>query len=202
MSKRRRREASSPTGFSDDDQDFPEDEDRKSGRRKINIEYIDDKNRRNITFSKRKAGIMKKAYELSTLTGSQVLILVASENGRVFTFATTKLKPLTERTEGRQLIRELLSRPESEADEEMEAATEPVGLEPVPVTSLPSNTLLPQDLLVPSLPDMPEMPPMQSMPSLPPFPLQPPNEMWDPSLIPAPAPVGQEVVQPQLLQEA
>ena len=63
MSKRRRREASSPTGFSDDDQDFPEDEDRKSGRRKINIEYIDDKNRRNITFSKRKAGIMKKVSD-------------------------------------------------------------------------------------------------------------------------------------------
>jgi len=34
--------------------------DRRSGRRKIKIEYIDDKSRRQITFSKRKAGIMKK----------------------------------------------------------------------------------------------------------------------------------------------
>jgi hypothetical protein len=33
---------------------------RNSGRRKIKIEYIEDKNRRHITFSKRKAGIMKK----------------------------------------------------------------------------------------------------------------------------------------------
>lgn len=33
---------------------------RRSGRRKIKIEYIEDKNRRHITFSKRKAGIMKK----------------------------------------------------------------------------------------------------------------------------------------------
>lgn len=33
---------------------------RRSGRRKIKIEYIDDKSRRQITFSKRKAGIMKK----------------------------------------------------------------------------------------------------------------------------------------------
>ena len=32
----------------------------RMGRRKINIEYIDDKTRRHITFSKRKAGIMKK----------------------------------------------------------------------------------------------------------------------------------------------
>ena len=42
------------------------------GRRKIEIEYIDDKIRRHITFSKRKAGISKKAYELSRLTGAQV----------------------------------------------------------------------------------------------------------------------------------
>ena len=33
---------------------------KRSGRRKIKIEYIEDKNRRHITFSKRKAGIMKK----------------------------------------------------------------------------------------------------------------------------------------------
>jgi hypothetical protein len=48
----------------------PSDEDeakpvKRSGRRKIKIEYIGDKNRRNITFSKRKAGIMKKVYEYS-----------------------------------------------------------------------------------------------------------------------------------------
>ena len=60
------------------------------------------------TFSKRKTGIMKKAYELSTLTGTQVnlvlyfsvsafvkwnlllqvMLLVASETGHVYTFAT------------------------------------------------------------------------------------------------------------------
>ncbi|ODO00013.1 hypothetical protein I350_06633 [Cryptococcus amylolentus CBS 6273] len=49
-------------------------------RRKIKIEYISDKSRRHITFSKRKAGIMKKAYELSILTGTQVLLLVACLN--------------------------------------------------------------------------------------------------------------------------
>ncbi|KAF8340681.1 uncharacterized protein EI90DRAFT_3012468 [Cantharellus anzutake] len=35
--------------------------DKKAGRRKIKIEFIQDKSRRHITFSKRKAGIMKKA---------------------------------------------------------------------------------------------------------------------------------------------
>ena len=33
---------------------------KRAGRRKIRIEYIEDKSRRHITFSKRKAGIMKK----------------------------------------------------------------------------------------------------------------------------------------------
>ncbi|CAG8714946.1 3252_t:CDS:2, partial [Ambispora leptoticha] len=61
-----------------DDDEKPE---KRAGRRKIKIEYIDDKSRRHITFSKRKAGIMKKAYELSTLTGTQVLLLVVSETG-------------------------------------------------------------------------------------------------------------------------
>ena len=36
------------------------------------MEYIKNKLRRYTTFSKRKSNIMKKAYELSTLTGTQV----------------------------------------------------------------------------------------------------------------------------------
>ena len=44
----------------DDDEDKPK-SDKKAGRRKIKIEFIQDKSRRHITFSKRKAGIMKKA---------------------------------------------------------------------------------------------------------------------------------------------
>ncbi|KAL7417831.1 SRF-type transcription factor (DNA-binding and dimerization domain)-domain-containing protein, partial [Mrakia frigida] len=73
-------------------------------RRKIQISYIEDKARRHITFSKRKAGIMKKAFELSTLTGTQVLLLVVSETGLVYTFTTSKLQPLVTREEGKNLI--------------------------------------------------------------------------------------------------
>ena len=67
-----------PAGAEDDDDDDDDEEGppRKKrgghGRRKIEIEYIEDKIRRHITFSKRKAGISKKAYELSRLTGAQV----------------------------------------------------------------------------------------------------------------------------------
>ena len=91
------------------DLDDDEDSKNKTGRRKIKIEYIEDKSRRHITFSKRKAGIMKKAYELSTLTGTQVLLLVASETGHVYTFATSKLQPLITKNEGKSLIQQCLN---------------------------------------------------------------------------------------------
>ena len=48
-------------GSGDDDDDDEKPKDKKAGRRKIKIEFIQDKSRRHITFSKRKAGIMKKA---------------------------------------------------------------------------------------------------------------------------------------------
>ncbi|OMH79055.1 Transcription factor of morphogenesis MCM1, partial [Zancudomyces culisetae] len=86
--------------------------DRKTRRRKIKIEYIEDKGRRHITFSKRKAGIMKKAYELSTLTGTQILLLVVSETGLVYTFTTPKLQPLVTKAEGKGLIQSCLNMPE------------------------------------------------------------------------------------------
>ncbi|KAI9323520.1 hypothetical protein BX666DRAFT_1842846, partial [Dichotomocladium elegans] len=82
---------------------------RRNGRRKIKIEFIEDRSRRHITFSKRKAGIMKKAYELSALTGTQVLLLIVSETGLVYTFTTPKLKPLVTRPDGKNLIQSCLS---------------------------------------------------------------------------------------------
>ncbi|KAJ9477487.1 Pheromone receptor transcription factor [Pseudozyma hubeiensis] len=86
--------------------------DLKTGRRKIKIEFIDDDARRHITFSKRKAGIMKKAYELATLTGTQVLLLVVSQTGLVYTFTTPKLQALVTQAEGRNLIQACLNAPD------------------------------------------------------------------------------------------
>ncbi|KAL1895068.1 transcription factor of the MADS box [Sporothrix stenoceras] len=98
-----------PSAVDDDD-----DDDEKGGRerRKIEIKFISDKSRRHITFSKRKAGIMKKAYELSVLTGTQVLLLVVSETGLVYTFTTPKLQPLVTKAEGKNLIQACLNAPE------------------------------------------------------------------------------------------
>jgi len=99
--------------------DDDDDDDEKGGRerRKIEIKFIQDKSRRHITFSKRKAGIMKKAYELSVLTGTQVLLLVVSETGLVYTFTTPKLQPLVTKPEGKNLIQACLNAPEPAGNE-------------------------------------------------------------------------------------
>ncbi|KAI9259543.1 SRF-type transcription factor (DNA-binding and dimerization domain)-domain-containing protein [Phascolomyces articulosus] len=105
----------SNNSVNDDDSDSEGKPEKRSGRRKIKIEFIEDKSRRHITFSKRKAGIMKKAYELSTLTGTQVLLLVVSETGLVYTFTTPKLQPLVTKPEGKNLIQACLNAPDPAA---------------------------------------------------------------------------------------
>ncbi|XP_059096353.1 serum response factor homolog isoform X2 [Tigriopus californicus] len=85
---------------------------KTKGRVKIKMEFIDNKLRRYTTFSKRKTGIMKKAYELSTLTGTQVMLLVASETGHVYTFATRKLQPMITSDAGKALIQTCLNSPD------------------------------------------------------------------------------------------
>ncbi|CAJ0563987.1 unnamed protein product, partial [Mesorhabditis spiculigera] len=85
---------------------------KTKGRVKIKMEYIGNKLRRYTTFSKRKTGIMKKVYELSTLTGTQVMLLVASETGHVYTFATNKLQPMVSSDAGKSLIQSCLNAPD------------------------------------------------------------------------------------------
>eukprot|EP01102_Stenamoeba_stenopodia_P007295 TRINITY_DN2040_c0_g1_i3.p1 TRINITY_DN2040_c0_g1~~TRINITY_DN2040_c0_g1_i3.p1 ORF type:complete len:140 (-),score=16.79 TRINITY_DN2040_c0_g1_i3:129-548(-) len=99
---------------------------KKAGRRKIKIEFIEDKSRRQITFSKRKAGLMKKAYELTTLTGTQALLLVASETGHVYTFATPKLQPFVTLPEGKNLIQACLNAPDQAGPPSTQLPTESV----------------------------------------------------------------------------
>ncbi|KAF7314434.1 MADS-box domain-containing protein [Mycena kentingensis (nom. inval.)] len=121
----------------DDDDDKPKGG-QKQGRRKIKIEFIQDKSRRHITFSKRKAGIMKKAYELSTLTGTQVLLLVVSETGLVYTFTTAKLQPLVTQPEGKNLIQACLNAPHGTLPSSMPVG-QPIGRSSGPGGSPSSN---------------------------------------------------------------
>lgn len=60
---------------------------------------------------------MKKAYELSTLTGTQILVLVTSETGHVYTFATRKFQPFINEKKGKNLIQECLAATDVEGGE-------------------------------------------------------------------------------------
>ncbi|XP_057748100.1 agamous-like MADS-box protein AGL29 [Arachis stenosperma] len=57
------------------------------GRRKIEIKMVKDTNTRQVTFSKRRTGLFKKANELSILCGSEVAIVVFSPGNKPYSFA-------------------------------------------------------------------------------------------------------------------
>uniref|UniRef100_W5K0L4 Serum response factor n=1 Tax=Astyanax mexicanus TaxID=7994 RepID=W5K0L4_ASTMX len=125
------------------------------GRVKIKMEFIDNKLRRYTTFSKRKTGIMKKAYELSTLTGTQVLLLVASETGHVYTFATRKLQPMITSETGKALIQTCLNSPDSppRADSSTDQRMSATGFEETDLTyqvSEADGLPEPKDLMKPT----------------------------------------------------
>ncbi|TFK74842.1 SRF-TF-domain-containing protein [Pluteus cervinus] len=134
----------------DEDEEKPK-SDKKAGRRKIKIEFIQDKSRRHITFSKRKAGIMKKAYELSTLTGTQVLLLVVSETGLVYTFTTAKLQPLVTQPEGKNLIQACLNAPHGSLPSSMPVGP-PLGRASGPMIPGPGTSNLPGGLSISGAP--------------------------------------------------
>ncbi|XP_073025284.1 agamous-like MADS-box protein AGL29 [Primulina eburnea] len=56
------------------------------GRKKIEIKKIENLSNRQVTFSKRRVGLFKKASELCILSGAEVAIIVHSLGKRVFTF--------------------------------------------------------------------------------------------------------------------
>ncbi|KAL0721473.1 hypothetical protein Bca4012_036072 [Brassica carinata] len=54
------------------------------GRRKVEIKRIENKSSRQVTFCKRRNGLMEKARQLSILCGSSVGVLIVSSTGKVY----------------------------------------------------------------------------------------------------------------------
>lgn len=54
------------------------------------MKKIEDATSRQVTFSKRRNGLLKKAYELSVLCDAQVAVIVFSQNGRLFEFSSSE----------------------------------------------------------------------------------------------------------------
>ncbi|MQL99933.1 hypothetical protein Taro_032665, partial [Colocasia esculenta] len=61
---------------------------RKMGRGKIEIKRIENTTNRQVTFCKRRNGLMKKAYELSILCEAEIALIVFSSRGRLYEYSS------------------------------------------------------------------------------------------------------------------
>ncbi|XP_020882747.1 agamous-like MADS-box protein AGL29 [Arabidopsis lyrata subsp. lyrata] len=70
---------------------------KQMGRRKIKMEMVQDMNTRQVTFSKRRTGLFKKASELATLCNAELGIVVFSPGGKPFSYGKPNLDSVAER---------------------------------------------------------------------------------------------------------
>ncbi|CAM8887972.1 unnamed protein product [Rhodiola kirilowii] len=62
----------------------------QAGRGKIEIKRIENTTNRQVTFCKRRNGLLKKAYELSVLCDAEVALVVFSSRGRLYEYANNR----------------------------------------------------------------------------------------------------------------
>nr|UZC49306.1 AGAMOUS protein [Pericallis cruenta] len=70
---------------------------RKLGKGKIEIKRIENITNRQVTFCKRRNGLLKKAYELSVLCDAEVALIVFSSRGRLYEYANNSVRGTIDR---------------------------------------------------------------------------------------------------------
>ncbi|XP_058744077.1 MADS-box protein SOC1-like [Vicia villosa] len=73
-------------------------------RGKTQMKRIENPTSRQVTFSKRRNGLMKKAFELSILCDAEVALIVFSTRGRLYEFASSSILETIERYRGHNRI--------------------------------------------------------------------------------------------------
>ncbi|GMH17027.1 hypothetical protein Nepgr_018868 [Nepenthes gracilis] len=58
------------------------------GRGRVELKRIENKINRQVTFAKRRNGLLKKAYELSVLCDSEVALIIFSNSGKLYEFCS------------------------------------------------------------------------------------------------------------------
>ncbi|XP_020877752.1 MADS-box protein AGL42 isoform X2 [Arabidopsis lyrata subsp. lyrata] len=66
-------------------------------RGKIEMKKIENATSRQVTFSKRRNGLLKKAYELSVLCDAQISLIIFSQRGRLYEFSSSDMQKMIER---------------------------------------------------------------------------------------------------------
>nr|BAM34482.1 MADS-box transcription factor [Alstroemeria ligtu subsp. ligtu] len=67
------------------------------GRGRVELKRIENKINRQVTFSKRRNGILKKAYELSVLCDAEVALIIFSSRGKLYEFGSAGTSKTLER---------------------------------------------------------------------------------------------------------
>ncbi|XP_043715533.1 agamous-like MADS-box protein MADS3 isoform X1 [Telopea speciosissima] len=67
------------------------------GRGRVELKRIENKINRQVTFSKRRNGLLKKAYELSVLCDAEVALIVFSSRGKLYEFGSAGMNKTLER---------------------------------------------------------------------------------------------------------
>ncbi|XWS41650.1 hypothetical protein CRYUN_Cryun17cG0100500 [Craigia yunnanensis] len=83
-------------------------------REKIQIKKIDNATARQVTFSKRRRGLFKKAEELSILCDADVALIIFSSTGKLCEYASSSMKEILERHNLRSKNLEKLEQPSLE----------------------------------------------------------------------------------------
>ncbi|KAG8390283.1 hypothetical protein BUALT_Bualt01G0067500 [Buddleja alternifolia] len=66
-------------------------------RGKVQLKRIENTTSRQVTFSKRRNGLLKKAYELSVLCDAEVALIIFSQKGRLSEFSSSNTQKTIER---------------------------------------------------------------------------------------------------------
>ncbi|CAJ2666780.1 unnamed protein product [Trifolium pratense] len=67
------------------------------GRGRVVLERIENKINRQVTFSKRRSGLLKKAFELCVLCDAEVALIIFSSRGKLFQYSSTDINKIIER---------------------------------------------------------------------------------------------------------
>ncbi|KAH6783868.1 AGAMOUS-like 20, partial [Perilla frutescens var. hirtella] len=66
-------------------------------RGKVQMKRIENASSRQVTFSKRRNGLLKKAYELSVLCDAEVALIIFSSKGRLYEFSSSNMQKSIEK---------------------------------------------------------------------------------------------------------
>ncbi|KAJ1287402.1 hypothetical protein BS78_02G007500 [Paspalum vaginatum] len=87
------------------------------GRGKVQLKRIENKINRQVTFSKRRNGLLKKAHEISILCDAEVAVIVFSPKGKLYEYATdSRMDKILERYERYSYAEKALISAESEIE--------------------------------------------------------------------------------------